>query len=340
MPNINQYFKVAMGYPVAKLQAVMRGQDHSIPMIAAMAAFEVKGPLEIAAKAQEAQQKQSPVTIRDKLAHEGEEKNVPHYHIAVQFHNSCKFTTIKNRFPRANIQSKLYGDYEQITNYLKKFELVLRHEHGEYDVSQQGKRNDIDSWKDDLDAGMEFNDLRSKHWKLYGSSQFSKGLDANFNWFRPPKITDIKPDESFAFNKLTDFTRTICILGNPGIGKSEYAKWCLPNAIRITKLEQLLDVRDIQKRGIIFDDFDFRKFSREEQIHLLDNTLPVTLQVRYRNVYIPAHTPKIICCNFFPFNRDEAAFMRRICMMETNEVLYKCDSPPDLGAATVMPSRR
>ena len=75
MPNINQYFKVAMGYPVAKLQAIMRGQDHSIPMVAAMAAFEIKGPMEIAQKAQEAQQKQATVSVRDKLAHEGEEHN-------------------------------------------------------------------------------------------------------------------------------------------------------------------------------------------------------------------------------------------------------------------------
>jgi len=74
MPNINQYFKVAMSYPVAKLQAVMRGQDHSIPMVAAMAAYEIKSPMEIAAKAQQAAQKQSTVSIRDKLAREGEEE--------------------------------------------------------------------------------------------------------------------------------------------------------------------------------------------------------------------------------------------------------------------------
>ena len=43
MPNINQYFKVAMGYPVEKLQAIIRGQDHSIPALAAMAAFEKIG---------------------------------------------------------------------------------------------------------------------------------------------------------------------------------------------------------------------------------------------------------------------------------------------------------
>lgn len=74
MPNINQYFKIAMGYPVAKLQDIIRGKDHSIPAIAAMAAFEIKGPLEIAAKAEQAKQKQSSISVRDKLAQEGEEK--------------------------------------------------------------------------------------------------------------------------------------------------------------------------------------------------------------------------------------------------------------------------
>jgi hypothetical protein len=74
MPNINQYFKIAMGYPVAKLQAVMRGQDKSIPMLAAMAAFEVKGPMEIAAKAQQAMAQKSTVNVREKLAQEGEEE--------------------------------------------------------------------------------------------------------------------------------------------------------------------------------------------------------------------------------------------------------------------------
>lgn len=74
MPDIDKYFKVAMSYPVARLQAVMRNQDHSIPMVAAMAAYEIKSPMEIAAKAQQALAQKSTVSIRDKLAYEGEEE--------------------------------------------------------------------------------------------------------------------------------------------------------------------------------------------------------------------------------------------------------------------------
>jgi len=74
LPDINKYFKIAMTYPVERLQAVIRNQDHSIPALAAMAAFEVKGPMDIAAKAAQAAQKQSTVSVRDKLAREGEEE--------------------------------------------------------------------------------------------------------------------------------------------------------------------------------------------------------------------------------------------------------------------------
>ena len=74
LPDINKYFKIAMTYPVERLQAVIRNQDHSIPALAAMAAFEVKGPMDIAAKAAQAAQKRSTVSVRDKLAREGEEE--------------------------------------------------------------------------------------------------------------------------------------------------------------------------------------------------------------------------------------------------------------------------
>jgi hypothetical protein len=75
LPNINQYFKIAMSYPVERLQAVIRNQDHSIPAMAAMAAFQIKQPMEIAAKAQQASQQQTPFSVRQNLAQKGEEEN-------------------------------------------------------------------------------------------------------------------------------------------------------------------------------------------------------------------------------------------------------------------------
>jgi hypothetical protein len=76
MPNINQYFKAAMGYDLAKLQAVIRGQDHSIPMVAAMAAFELKKPMITAMQAQQAAQQKSTFTVRDKLEDEMQPKGM------------------------------------------------------------------------------------------------------------------------------------------------------------------------------------------------------------------------------------------------------------------------
>ena len=73
LPDINKYFKVAMTYPVERLQAVIRNQDNSIPAVAAMAAFDLKYPMVVAAKAQQAAQQQTPFSVRQNLAQKGEE---------------------------------------------------------------------------------------------------------------------------------------------------------------------------------------------------------------------------------------------------------------------------
>lgn len=73
LPDINKYFKIAMSYPVERLQAVIRNQDNSIPAVAAMAAFDLKYPMVVAAKAQQTAQQQTPFSVRQNLAQKGEE---------------------------------------------------------------------------------------------------------------------------------------------------------------------------------------------------------------------------------------------------------------------------
>ena len=66
--NINAYFDTAMMYPIERLQAVLRGQDKSIPAAAAMMALPLKErQVAAAAGMQAAQQPQQP-TVREKMA--------------------------------------------------------------------------------------------------------------------------------------------------------------------------------------------------------------------------------------------------------------------------------
>jgi len=70
--SFDDYFKQALNLDVSKLEAIIRGQDHSMPIVAAMAAYEVKKPMATAAAGQQAQQQlqQAQPTVRQKMEKE------------------------------------------------------------------------------------------------------------------------------------------------------------------------------------------------------------------------------------------------------------------------------
>jgi hypothetical protein len=67
--SFDDYFKMALGMDTQKLEAIIRGKDHSLPIVAAMAAYEVKKPMATAAAGQQAAQQlqQAQPTVRQKL---------------------------------------------------------------------------------------------------------------------------------------------------------------------------------------------------------------------------------------------------------------------------------
>lgn len=74
--------------------------------------------------------------------HVGEEKKVPHYHVAAQFNTKKRLTTIKKRFPTANIQL-MKGKEKEVVDYLKKYESKLRLEQGVFKTKNMGAREDL-----------------------------------------------------------------------------------------------------------------------------------------------------------------------------------------------------
>jgi hypothetical protein len=68
-PSIDDYFKMALSMNTQKLEDIIRGRDHSLPIVVAMAAYEVKAPMATAVKGQQAQvQLQQPQpTVRQGL---------------------------------------------------------------------------------------------------------------------------------------------------------------------------------------------------------------------------------------------------------------------------------
>ena len=67
--SFDDYFKQALNFDISKLEAIIRGQDHSMPIVAAMAAYEVKKPMVTAAAGQQAiqQLQQAQPTVRQEM---------------------------------------------------------------------------------------------------------------------------------------------------------------------------------------------------------------------------------------------------------------------------------
>ena len=65
--NINEYFSTAMAYPVERLEAVIRGQDKSIPAAAAMMALPLKQRAVAAAVGMQTAQQPQPNNLRQRM---------------------------------------------------------------------------------------------------------------------------------------------------------------------------------------------------------------------------------------------------------------------------------
>ena len=130
------------------------------------------------------------------------------------------------------------------------------------------------------------------------------------------------PDEKLFtladFNQpMLDLSRPVLLHGKTNTGKSEFAEAHFDSPV-------VVRTRDDLKRatffcdGIIFDDFDFGKWTAEEVIHLLSHTKNRSIPARYSDARIEAYTPIIFTTNrkpkqFFPRarNKEQRLAIRR-----------------------------
>lgn len=99
-----------------------------------------------------------------------------------------------------------------------------------------------------------------------------------------------------------DFSRSLVIVGQPGCGKTTWAKKYSPKpALFIRHLDSLGLFRP-EHRSIIFDDLDFRHLPESTQKYLVDYENLAEIHCRYKVAKIPAGITRIFTANEYPFH--------------------------------------
>jgi hypothetical protein len=185
---------------------------------------------------------------------------------------------------------------------------------GPYEVGQrsvQGKRTDLIAAVEDLQAGVSEREMWYTHPSVM--VRYTAGMN------RAREIYNARPSpptyrlDQFQWNLDLDFSKSIILWGDSGIGKTCYAHALLPNALIISHIDDLRKYSSGEYDGIIFDDMSFNHMPRESQIHLTDIDFDRSIHCRYQTALIPANTKKIFTTNNFNGNifLDDPAIRRR-----------------------------
>lgn len=259
---------------------------------------------------------------------EHHQDGTPHYHGYIEFENEIEYNISRVEFqgkrpqvkPKSNRKAKEAAFY-----YCTKdgsFRCSPEWESGYPDPV--GGADATPTLREGLDASntlFEFLEWGLKHgiphgyvqaaWRCVGNGV--EVVDDNDGEIVSPVL------RAMAFDMGT--TRSLCIVGASGTGKTTWARRNVPKpAIRVTHIDDLKAFRPNFHRGIIFDDMHFAgdengkgAWPRTSQIHLVDFFSGGSINVKHSVVHLPPKVYKIFLANVYPFVHDPA-IERRVCL--------------------------
>lgn len=210
------------------------------------------------------------------------------------------------------------GSYEENEDYISK-EDPDHVRVGKRVSKGKGRRSDLEDLRAVIDSGASLKKISEDfftEWCRYERGIRSYRLLHTVKNFPPEYATP-------RWDIALDWSRSQVFCGPAGIGKSEYAKYCLPRALWVNDIDDLLVFDKNEYEGIIFDDMAFTHIPRSAQIYLLDWDNDRALRCRYHNAVIPRHTKKIFVTNKPKeevFSVPDAAIERRFFWHNLHEI--------------------
>jgi hypothetical protein len=132
------------------------------------------------------------------------------------------------------------------------------------------------------------------------------------------KMDPLKPQSSFKLPMETDFSRAIILVGEPGIGKTQYARSHFKRPLTCDQNDDMKNWKPGCHDGLILDDISFNHMPINNQIKILDIETSRSVHARNRDARLtPA--PIIITCNYErypPVDMNDGAIARRVRVVE------------------------
>lgn len=136
--------------------------------------------------------------------------------------------------------------------------------------------------------------------------------------------------EMSQFNKhaITDFSKTVVLIGPTGVGKTQYALAHFKNPLLIRDKNDYIRYNR-HTDGLIFDDLSFISWNAMTFLHMVENETPITQDVKFGHVRIRAKIPKFILVNseelLWPreiLKETKDACLRRMIIYHIRNPLY------------------
>lgn len=243
-----------------------------------------------------------------------------HWQAWCQFKRRQRFTGAVKLFPSKQWHLEVVKDLEQMKKYVQKEDDTTIEgtfvEFGEHSV--QGKAT---AWQDLAESILDKSATKHSLWTEH-NSVMSTRFNAAYEMMKvlgaPTDTADYKL-ESFDWDPITDWTKTIVLWGQSQIGKTQFALAHFEKPLMISHLDKLTQFDSKIHDGIVFDDMSFTHTPRTAQIHLADQNNSREIHVRYTYASIPAHTKKIFTTNELDgaiFDLNDKAITNRLCIIE------------------------
>ncbi len=235
------------------------------------------------------------------------EEETPHLQGAVTFSRAYRLSALKKLLPRAHWEKAKAKD---CFLYSKKVGSVM---FINVNNKRQGARTDLEEVKTDILAGASDRTLWQDHFSTM--VKYHRGIKKGKAFLKPVAYAPKYSLDDFPWDPILDWERSVILYGEPGIGKTQFAKAHFKCALFINHMDQLMDFDPETHEGIVFDDMDFKHMPRTAQIHILDQEEARAIHIRYTTAYIPEGTHKVFTTNEPDgeiFAIDDGAIARRV----------------------------